>query len=296
METRRVSQAFGIVSILLSTAVVGKMGLAEPAMNAAPTSTQNMAQESPRSAYWDSIDRSRQLNTELDQIMQRDTAVINAYHRGVTAYYRGGAGDYQEAETAFREAVAQKPDQPVYQYALGDALLAQGKYADAESAFRAARDKADNVSAYHYAMGIAQLWQQKYSDAETSFIAARDRGDTIAANHYALGYTLLAEQKYTDAEPAFRRASELDRGAETYYGLGLTLLAQKKNDDAATAFQSAIDQKSDVAAYHAALGFARTYEGRYADADAAFRAATRIDPTVPVLPPRASPGSAQQTP
>lgn len=286
MVTGRVSQAFGIVSILLSTAVAGKVCLAEPATTAVPAGLPGIPQGSNRSSYWDSIERSQQLNTELDEVMRRDSAVIAAYYRGLTAYSRGSAGDYQQAEAAFREAASLKPDQPVYQYALGNALLAQERYADAETAFRAARDKADTVAAYHYGLGIALLWQQKYGDAATSFRLARDRDTTVAASHYALGYTLLAQQMAADAEPAFRQATELAKEPETYYSLGLALLDQQKNEEAANAFQSAIALKPDVASYHAALGFARTYQGRYADADTAFRAATSIDPTVPILRPR----------
>jgi tetratricopeptide (TPR) repeat protein len=280
MMTGRVPQVFGIVSVLLSTAVAGKMCLAT-----------DIPQDSNRSSYWDGIERIQRLNTEMDEVMRRDAATIAAYNRGLAAYYRGGASDYQEAETAFREAATLKPAQAVYHYALGDALLAQGKYADAEASFVAARDRDATVSAYDYGVGIAQLWQEKNADAERSFLAARDKDGTVAANHYALAYTQLVQSKYADAEPAFRRAAELDKGAESYYGMGLALLEQQKNEEAALAFQSAIDTKPDVASYHAALGFARTYQGRYADADAAFRAATRIDPTVPVLQPQPNRGT-----
>ena len=74
----------------------------------------------------------------------------------------GGTGRVTEAEAAFRQAIALRPDLPDAYFNLGSALVIQGRYAEAEQPLRTYMERVPQAPAGLERLGLLYLLQQRY--------------------------------------------------------------------------------------------------------------------------------------
>jgi tetratricopeptide (TPR) repeat protein len=152
----------------------------------------------------------------------------------------------EEAESAYRKAIALDPTHAAFWNNLGWVLTGQpGRYEQAESAYR----KAIELDP-HYALPWRNLgWLQesglgRYDEAESAYLKAIEIDPQDAALWNGLGNLLgLYLGRYEDAESAYRKAIEIDpRYALAWNNLG-NLLADHLGqfDEARGAFAKALE-------------------------------------------------------
>ncbi len=189
------------------------------------------------------------------------------------------AGHLAEAETAYRQIIAAKPDfAPAYAN-LGVALLAQGARAEAVAAFREAiRLKSDYAEA-HYNLGTALDALDRPDEAAAAYRAAIAANPRLVEAHSNLGNALSAQGRLDEAIACFRQAVALEPNRPgLYYNLGNALSDRGALEDAAAAYRAAIGLKPDHADAHANLAIVLMNQGRIDEADAGFRHALGIAP------------------
>jgi tetratricopeptide (TPR) repeat protein len=131
------------------------------------------------------------------------------------------SGIYEEARSAFEQAIRLRPDQPAYLVALGATWLKKPDLLEAEKVFRRA----------------LQL-----------------QPDSPQAQMY-LGYTLLKQKQIAEARFCLEKSVEADNSIpETFYYLGLIAQEQNEDERAIALFEKAIELSPTFAHAHVALG------------------------------------------
>lgn len=152
------------------------------------------------------------------------------------------SGNYAEAETRFREAVAVEPGSADAQFGLGNALVRQGKLEDAEAAYQAVLAIDPSMSSAHANLGVVYYQQNDLVRAGESFKAALEISPGDAQSLYHLAAVRIQENDLTEAETLLNQARDLDPGlAEVYYGLGVLYKLTGRQQDAIAAFERFIE-------------------------------------------------------
>ena len=186
------------------------------------------------------------------------------------------AGRLQEAEAAYRQALALRPDHPGVRNNLGSLLLSRGRLAEAEAEFRAvlaadprvtpaalnlgqlllrrgdwqaardiyARAAANGGTAGEAERQLAQIslrFAGDPADAVRQFDRALEQGQTgNTAVWCGRGVALAQLGRQAEAEAAYQQALRLDVGyAEAWYNLGNLLVAGGRRTEAVEAYRRA---------------------------------------------------------
>jgi tetratricopeptide (TPR) repeat protein/energy-coupling factor transporter ATP-binding protein EcfA2 len=208
------------------------------------------------------------LQEKLGRYEEAETAYRQAIaldEKGAYAWYSLGhllaekLGRYEEAEAAYRQAIALDEKYAYLWNNLGNLLADHlGRYEEAEAAYRKAI-ALDEKSAYPW-NGLGNLLANqlgRYEEAEAAYRQAIDLDEKSAYPRYGLG-VLLANQlgRYEEAEAAYRQAIALDEKEPTAWsGLG-NLLAQylARPEEAEAAFRQAIALNENYMASWNSLG------------------------------------------
>ena len=147
------------------------------------------------------------------------------------AYYRLGL--YDEAITAYREAIRLQPDYPEAWRDLGHCYWPQGRCDDAIAAFRQAiKLKPDNSGAW-YSLGACCFSQGKYDEAVAACQQAIKLWPDFPQAWFTLGCCYREQGKYDDAVAALRKAITLEpNDSDSWYALGLAYGKQGKRTEA----------------------------------------------------------------
>jgi serine/threonine-protein kinase len=185
-----------------------------------------------------------------------------------------------EAEELFRTAIALKSDYAIAYHDLGVSLKRQGKPGEAEAAFRKALElKPDFAEAYNNLGAILCDHQGKYGEAEAAMRKAIELRPDFAIAYHDLGVTLELQGKYVEAEAACRKAIELKPGyVRAYSLLGEILVNQGKLVEGEETGRKAIALKPDYAGAHYCVGFALERQGKPVEAEEAYRKAIALKP------------------
>ncbi|MGB9623938.1 MAG: tetratricopeptide repeat protein [Phycisphaerae bacterium] len=219
--------------------------------------------------------------------------------------------DYRSECAIWEDAVRKRPDNPQAQYALGDALAAQGRHEEAIARYRQAlrlkpefpealnnlgnlllqegrEDEA--VACFHAAirlrfpgacnnLGNVYLRQGRLDDAIAWFREAiRGRPD-FAEAYNNLGSALHRQGRLDEALECYRKAVAMKRDfVEAYYNIGIALARQGKVDEAVPDLRKAVALAPDLIAARLALGDALRRLGQEAEARRQYAAILQLDP------------------
>jgi len=153
-------------------------------------------------------------------------------------------GNFADAAAAWRQAVTVKPDFAEGHCNLGNAMFSLGKYDEA-------------VNHYRDALHI----QPRYGEALSN-----------------MGTAFNQLNRLEEAAQCYEAALDVAANALIHYNLANVRTHQQLLDEAVTHYQRALVLEPKQPDFHNNLGNALHHLGRYADAEAAYREALRIDP------------------
>ena len=123
-------------------------------------------------------------------------------------------------------------------FAQGNTLSAAGQFAEAEAAYRQAIAIDPNKASYWQNLGVTYYQLQRLSDAEQSLKTGLQLTPNDAQLNYLLGIVYLQMARYSDSGVYLLKANQLDPNLpEPYYGLGALYKQQGKRDEAIRAFE-----------------------------------------------------------
>jgi serine/threonine protein kinase/Flp pilus assembly protein TadD len=164
-------------------------------------------------------------------------------------------GKYAEAEPAYREAIARKPNFYNAYNSLGNVLWRLGKFPEAEDACRKAIGINRQGAQAHYNLGVALCKQHRLAEGEAALREAVRLDPNDAAAHNGLGLALVEEGQADEAETELRAALCLKRDLVlTRFYLASLLAGRGKYLEAAAEFEEGLRQQPDAAAAHLDLG------------------------------------------
>lgn len=186
---------------------------------------------------------------------------------------------FDQAIALLRECVAEAPNSPSLQGALGVALLTAKRYEEAVVEL----DKAARLDPTHQpalvSSGDAYLRLNQFEKARQFLTAASENDPYDATAQFLLGKTMLALQRPDEARRRLLRAVELlPEFSSAHVDLGILLAEAGEHDKAAIHFQQAIrfDPDNDRAYYE--LGQSQLAQKQFDAAAQSFRGAVRANP------------------
>jgi protein O-GlcNAc transferase len=222
-------------------------------------------------------------------------------------------GDFQGAIGLIREAIRQKPSEPVYYDNLGKIFQAQGRAAQAAECFEAVIRCRPADAAALVNLGNSYYRLGRPDDAIACYRRALEQQPDCLDAWINLGHTLNQTGRSEEGIGWLRKALDRkpdcveallnlgavlgDRGeseaaaalarralsikpdfAEAHHNLGVALRSQGRLSEAAASYREALRLKGDRAETASGLGVVLLEQGRLDEAAAAFREALRIDP------------------
>ena len=182
------------------------------------------------------------------------------------------AGKWDEAVSAFKQAVAIDPRYAEAYLGLGDAYMSAGKYREGFDAYGQAIAAAPRNADAFYSLGAAFNDMGQHGDAFKPLVAAVNLRPDFGEAHYGIGYAYLKLENYREALPYLRRAVRLmPDDAEAHLALGQTYLGLRD----AKAAEAELRTLRELDA-----GAARVLEGEMRDAGGSARAQA-VEPPAP---------------
>jgi Flp pilus assembly protein TadD/predicted Ser/Thr protein kinase len=164
----------------------------------------------------------------------------------------------------------------------GDRLCNEGQYADAESAYRAAIAAAPDFAYAHASLAVPLCAMRRYPEADTSCRVAIQLAPSSAIGHHNLGYVFAEQGRHQNAAAAYAEAVRLDpEDPAGYNGLGDSLCELRRHAEAEQAYRQAISLDPGSAAAYGSLGGVLFEMNRDSEAVAAYTQATRLAPDDP---------------
>ncbi len=180
-------------------------------------------------------------------------------------------GRYNEAATAFRQAVSLAPTSPYAQNAadyLAMSYLQLGRSDKAQEAYEIGIRLDPASDAFHVKLAKLHFAEGRYAEARDAYQRAV-RFNPSASNHFSLGQAHLRLEEFIPAEKAFRQVQRLEPGEPAgHYGLGQTYARLERYDEALRQFETAIDRDDAFYSAYAEMGYTYADMGRIADAQA----------------------------
>ena len=140
-----------------------------------------------------------------------------------------------------QEGIAANPKSYALHLRLGAAHLAAGQYKEAENAFRTLVDADDPLPTSYVGLAQVLLREGRAEDATTVLSAAKQKIGENFLLSYFLGLSFDRSGKRMEARAAFKDAVRLDpKNAEAHLGLGKTELALGHLNDAIGELEEAL--------------------------------------------------------
>jgi predicted O-linked N-acetylglucosamine transferase (SPINDLY family) len=188
-------------------------------------------------------------------------------------------GRHDEAEAAYRKAIALDANFASAYLNLGNVLQKQGRDTDAEQACRAALALRPDYGKAWNGLGHALQRQGRLKDALRAFGNAVQYEPASAVAHCNLGTVLFAFDRNAEALAELRRALTLDPGLALAHGnLGALLTRSGCPVAAESASRTAIALAPDQYCWLTNLGVALFSQGRHAEAEECYRKALAMHP------------------
>lgn len=188
------------------------------------------------------------------------------------------AGQYQQAEEHFSNAVRLRPGYFDAHNNLGLALDALGRPAEAVEHFRRAVELNPGYAQAHANFGNVAFGLGNREEAERQFRAALQIDPALPRVHYNLAVVLAEKKQWAEAISHYERAAELDpASAETRFNLANTLRDSGRLNDAIQEYRRALAIAPAAEIYNN-LGTALLAANQAVEAETSFRAAVKLAP------------------
>ncbi|HJY87110.1 MAG TPA: tetratricopeptide repeat protein, partial [Candidatus Acidoferrales bacterium] len=223
------------------------------------------------------------------------------------AQYRANLGNalyfqqkYADAEAEYKQAARLAPNVATYHYNVGEALFFQQRYAEAETEYRQAVRLEPNQVKYRNVLGDALLNQRKYPEAEQELKQAISLAPADTFLRHMFGRAVENQGKLAEAEAAYQEAVRLNPSyKEAQEGLArvrANRAAGTRTADPSVGSGGSRQNRGKVppppapiqvpvmagaggdARAHIDRGKALADQQKYAEAEAEFTEATRLDP------------------
>ena len=210
-----------------------------------------------------------------------DSSPAEEYYKSATAYH--DLGEFEQAISEYRKAIALNPNSPIIYNRLGVAYSELKQYDAALDAYQSALVLSPMTAEPHYNMGLVYLKQGDLPRALKAF----KRATTINAEwedaYIGLGEVYLKQGDLERAAHAYKQATRLNPNGNpnAILGLGKTYVKQGHLDDAITAVEKAIEIQVDNTEAHYQLAQIHVKRGerkKAASAMAFFKVLRQTDP------------------
>jgi tetratricopeptide (TPR) repeat protein len=169
----------------------------------------------------------------------------------------------QQADRVMGEYLRKGARDPSLWRLAGRVYAAQHKTEQAEKAFRKALALAPNLALIHYELGQLYVSQNKVSAAQSAFQAALDKEETNSGVHTALGALLEGQGKIEAADAHYRRAVQLNpKNVVAANNLAVSLSERQELNDAFAFARDALDLAPSNPAIKDTLGWIYLKQGR----------------------------------
>lgn len=190
----------------------------------------------------------------------------------------------QQADRVIGEYLNKGPRNPNLWRLAGRLYVAQHKTEQAEKAFRKALALAPNLALAHYELGQLYVLENKLSAAQSSFQAALDKEETNAGVHTALGTLLAGQGKAESADAHYRRAFQLNpKNVVAANNLAASLSERRELDDALGYARDALNLAPSNPAIKDTVGWIYYKQGRFDKAYPFLAEASAALPQHPVV-------------
>ena len=210
-----------------------------------------------------------------------DSSPVEKHYKDATAYH--DLGEFEQAISEYRKAIALNPNSPIIYNRLGVAYSELKQYDAALDAYQKALALSPMTAEPYYNMGLVYLKQGDLPRALKAF----KRATTINAEwedaYTGLGEVYLKQGDLGQAAHAYRQATRLNPNGNpnAILGLGKTYVKQGRLDDAITAVEKAIEIQVDNTEAHYQLAQIYVKRGdrkKAASAMAFFKVLRQTDP------------------
>jgi tetratricopeptide (TPR) repeat protein len=173
-------------------------------------------------------------------------------------------GDYETAESLFRELVELRPDDANIRARFADTLARQSKLQPAREQYEAALAIHPNLASAHYGLGNMLNFARDYEAAERHYRQAMELRPDHVSTLVNLGSLLAFKGRVAEAASLFRKAVEVQPQAfAPNRQLGEALLRQNKPAEAIPYLRAAVEVRPDAGAVHLGLGMALAATGDF---------------------------------
>ena len=149
-------------------------------------------------------------------------------------------GKYDKAVEEFKRALESNKQSDYALRGLADAYSNLGNFSAAESAYKQAIALRPNYWGVYSWLGLYYYEQSRYADAAEMFKKATQLAPDNYQGYITLGGVYITEGKYQDAIAAFHRSIDLRPSADAYNNLGYTLFLMHRFPESVKAQEQAL--------------------------------------------------------
>jgi len=174
-----------------------------------------------RGVQLEQVGRLKDAVAETEEALRLNPELVKAHINLLILY--GRMGNREKAEEHFQAAIKLNPTQfPDAYYNYGVLLIMEGKLDEAEQAFRKALAISPSYAAAHNDLGNVLERQGKLAEAAAEYGKAIEGDPSFRRGHFNLGRLLINQHKYAEAiEQLLQTRTPVDEETPTYlYALG----------------------------------------------------------------------------
>ena len=210
-----------------------------------------------------------------------DSSSVEKHYKNATAYH--DLGEFEQAISEYRKAIALNPNSPIIYNRLGVAHSELKQYDTALDAYRKALALSPMTAEPHYNIGLVHLKQGDLLHALEAFKRAIAIDTEWGDAYTGLGEVYLKQGDFGQAVRAYKKATRLNPNGNpnAVLGLGKVYARQERWDDATTAVEKAIEIQVDNTEAHyqlARIYIKRGEKKKAASAMAFFKVLRQTDP------------------
>jgi len=187
-------------------------------------------------------------------------------------------GDPAQAKGDASLAQEEEPEDPYADFAMGEALSAQGDLSKARALFEKSLARIDGDPQMHFELGSLLRRQGSADAARKELEKAVQLDNKESRFHARLGALMVEQGEFAAADAQLRQSVLMDeRNIEGFYFLGRALIAERQLPDAINTLKKALEIDPNDARVHYQLGLAYEAGGQLVPAGDAYAKSTEKD-------------------